>query len=98
MRSVFQFERQALAFLAGVKNGHASCQRNLGRAFVKDFSLQMNGALDGFVGHGEFQVGALHGVGNGRRVQFSDRLAREFEQPVVFVERKGDVTRRWDGR
>jgi len=54
----------------GRQEWHASCQRNLGRAFVKDFSLQMNGALDGFVGHGEFQVGALHGVGNGRRVSF----------------------------
>src|SRR6266568_4871227 len=98
VRPVFQFERQALAFLTGIENGHAGYERNLGRTLVKDFSLQLQRALDGLIGDAEFQVRALQSVRNGRSVQFSRLLAGEFEEPVVFVEGKRDVSRGWHGR
>src|SRR5712692_6312223 len=79
-------------------NGHASRQRNLGRALVKNFSLQLHRALHRFVRDAELQVGTLHGVRNRRRVQFPDRLACEFDEPIVFVEGKRDVARSWYGR
>src|SRR5260370_17578022 len=98
VRSIFQFERQALPFLAGVENGHAGCQWNFGRALMKDFSLKLHRPLNRFVGDAELEVRALHGVRNGRRVRLPGRPANEFEEPVVFVEGKRDVTRSWYGR
>src|SRR6267143_313094 len=98
VRSIIQFERQALPFLTGVENGHAGRQRNFGRPLMKDFSLQLHRTLNRFVRDAELQVRALHGVRNGRRVRFPGWLARKFDEPVVFVEGKRDVTRSWYGR
>src|SRR5467141_1414947 len=98
VRSIIQFERQALTFLAGVENGHAGCQGDFGRALMKDFSLQLHRALHRFVGDAELQVRAFHGVRKGRRVWSPGRLASEFDEPVVFVERKRELTRSRYGR
>ena len=98
MRSVFQRERQALTFLASVQDGHAGGEGNFGRALVKNFSLQLDGALHRFVGDAEFQIGALHRVRDGRRVGFAHRFAREFQEMVVLVKRERDIARSRDGR
>src|SRR5260370_17427829 len=60
VRSIFQFERQALPFLAGVENGHAGCQWNFGRPLMKDFSLKLHRPLNPFVAHAELQAPTLH--------------------------------------
>ena len=43
----------------------------------------------------EFQIHALHGVWNRRRVRFPHGFARQFEEPIVFVQRQSNVAGRW---
>jgi len=98
VRSIFQLQRKALPFLAGVENGHASSERNFCGPFVQDFPLQLDGSLNRFVSDAKFQIGALHGVGHGWRVRLSNGFTRELQEMVVLIKRERNVPRRGDGR
>ena len=84
-------EREELAILAGVEDGHAVGEGNFGGGLGVGSAFELNGAEDGFAGDVKLEFGVLDGVVERRAVWLFYRLGGESDEAIVFVEREGDV-------